>query len=129
MDDEKITEADFNDAPPRILYCNCTYANVVPKAVKRDVLAALNASGVPFDAVPDLCDMAARKDPALARLSAAPHIRIAACYERAVRWLFHGADNPLPGDRAEVLNMREESAEDVTRALLAPCSHCDKADS
>jgi len=128
MADEKDTPMDTDGTPPRILFCNCTYANVVPKAVKRDVLAALSASGVAFDAVPDLCDMAARKDPALERLSASPPVRIAACYERAVRWLFHGAGHPLPSEGVEILNMREESAEAISDALLAPCARCEKAE-
>jgi len=37
---------------PRILYCNCTYAQVVPKEVKEAVLKKLCESGVAFDAVP-----------------------------------------------------------------------------
>lgn len=130
MNDRHEHPPDTNDAPPRILFCNCTYANVIPKDVKRDVLAALSASGIAFDAVPDLCDMAARKDPALARLGAAPQVRIAACYERAVRWLFHSARQPLPESGIEILNMREQSAETVVQALMAPpCSGCGSEES
>ena len=106
---------------PRILFCNCTYANVVPPQVKQDVLAALSAAGVAFDAVPDLCDMAARKDPALARLSEASELRVAACYERAVRWLFHSTGHELPAEGVAIHNMREGDAADIARALLAPC--------
>ncbi|MBL7646060.1 MAG: hypothetical protein JNK74_07730 [Candidatus Hydrogenedentes bacterium] len=124
MEKIEINPANTEPPLPRILYCNCTYANVVPKEVKREVLAALSASGLAFDAVPDLCDMAARKDPAIARLSAFPEVRIAACYERAVRWLFHAAGTPLPQAGVEVLNMREDSAENIARALLAPCVGC-----
>lgn len=127
MTEAHDTTADTVGAPPRILFCNCTYANVVPREVKQAVLAALSASGVAFDAVPDLCDMAARKDPALKRLSASSEVRIAACYERAVRWLFHAARQPLPEEGVEILNMREDSAENITRALLAPCATCTKA--
>lgn len=101
-----------------VLFCNCTYAKVVPPEVKAGVLKALCESGRPFDAVPDLCDLAARKDPALARL-AAGRARIAACYPRAVRWLFHGAGTPLPEAGVEVLNMRTQSVDEVTAALLA----------
>ncbi len=129
MTDERIenevTPSSTEDGVmPRILYCHCTYAKVVPEEVKREVLAALNASGLAFDAVPDLCDMAARNDPALARLSAAPQLRIAACFPRAVRWLFHGAKHPLAETGVEILNMREESGAAVSEALLSPCSGC-----
>jgi len=129
MEELSISPPDTVPAPPRILFCNCTYANVVPKEVKRDVLAALSASGVAFDAVPDLCDMAARKDPAMQRLSASSEVRIAACYERAVRWLFHAARSPLPEEGVEIFNMREDSAENIARALLAPCAGCGKSES
>ncbi len=109
----------MTDTRPRILYCNCTYARVVPPSVKRDVLRRLSDSGVAFDAVPDLCDMAARKDPALARIAASPCTRIAACYPRAVRWLFHAAGHPLPDDGVDVSNMREQTADEVVERLLA----------
>ena len=101
----------------KIVYCNCTYAKVVPKDVKSEVLRKLSDSGVAFDAVADLCDMSARKDPALKKIAEGGCVKIAACYPRAVKWLFHAAKTPLSGD-AEVLNMREDSAEDVIRNLL-----------
>ena len=104
---------------PRLLYCHCAYAQVVPKDVKEDVLRRLCASGAAFDAVADLCDMSARKDPALQKMVDGGAVRIAACYPRAVRWLFHAAGAPLPKEGVEVLNMREQSAEGVTAALQA----------
>jgi hypothetical protein len=103
---------------PRILYCNCTWAKVVPRDVKLDVLRRLTDSAEPFEAVADLCEMSARRDPALARIARAGPTCIAACYPRAVRGLFHAAGNPLPAD-VEVLNMREQSSEEVAGRLLA----------
>src|SRR5436309_15433866 len=105
---------------PRILFCNCTYAQVVPPEVKAAVLQKLCESGVAFDAVADLCEMSARHDPALKQLATGGAVKIAACYPRAVKWLFAAAKAPLPLDATEVLNMRVESAEDVTTALLNP---------
>lgn len=102
----------------RLLYCNCTYAKVVPPEVKGQVLRRLSDSGEAFDAVPDLCDMAARKDPALKRIAESGPVRIAACYPRAVKWLFHGAGTPLPAQGVEVLNMRAESADEICRRML-----------
>lgn len=104
--------------PARILFCNCTYAKVVPPEVKAEVLKRLCASGVAFDAVPDLCDMSARKDPALGRIAGNGCMRIAACYPRAVKWLFHAAKAPLPKEGVEVLNMRTQSADEVIGRLL-----------
>ena len=106
----------------RILYCNCTYANVVPKDVKSAVLRRLTDSGAAFDAVADLCDMSARKDPALKRIAEGGCIKIAACYPRAVKWLFHSTKSPLPTEGVEILNMREDSAENVSRRLLEDIS-------
>ena len=94
--------------PPRILYCHCAYSQVVPHEVKHQVLEKLCGAGIPFDAVPDLCEMSARRDPKLAELAAGP-VRIVACYPRAVRWLFSAAGTPLP-QGVEVLNMRVEPA-------------------
>ena len=101
----------------RILYCNCSYAQVVPKEVKEDVLKRLCASGAAFDAVADLCDMSARRDPALQKLVADGDVKIVACFPRAVKWLFHAAGAPLPKEGVEVLNMREQSADAIMSGL------------
>ena len=103
----------------KILYCNCTFAKVVPLDVKKDVLRRLSDSSQAFDAVADLCDMSARKDPALRKIAEGGCTKIAACYPRAVKWLFHAAGNPLPDEGIEVLNMREESADDIVRKALS----------
>ncbi len=104
---------------PRILFCHCNYAQVVPDEVKAGVLEGLCKSGRAFEAVADLCEMAARRDPALKRLAAgeAP-VKIAACYPRAVKWLFGGCQAPLNAERTEVVNMRELSAEDAAATML-----------
>jgi hypothetical protein len=109
----------MSDSPPRILYCHCKYAQVVPKEVKDAVLRQLCESGVAFEAVADLCEMAARRDPALQRLAAHGGVKIAACFPRAVKGLFHQANADLSPERTEVLNMRTLSAEEVSAALFA----------
>ena len=105
---------------PGILYCHCTYAQVIDPAVKAAVLRQLCDSGRSFEAVADLCEMSARKDPALARLAAGRCVKIAACYPRAVKWLFTSAAAPLDPAQTEVLNMRELAAAPVVERLLAP---------
>lgn len=107
-------------APPRILYCNCTYAQVVPKEVKAAVLRKLCDAGVAFEAVADLCEMSARKDPGMQRLAENGAVKVAACYPRAVKWLFAAASSPLPADGTEVLNMRVQTADEIVAALLDP---------
>ena len=103
---------------PRILYCHCQYAQVVPAEVKEAVLRKLAESGVAFDAVADLCEMSARQDPSLKRLADGGQVKIAACFPRAVKWLFHTAKAELPLDAAEVLNMRVQNAGEVCAALF-----------
>jgi hypothetical protein len=105
---------------PSILYCHCQYAQVVPKDVKEQVLRRLCESGVAFDAVADLCEMSARKDPALKQLAANGAVKIAACFPRAVKGLFHQCSADLAADRTQVLNMRTQPAEEIVAALLAP---------
>ena len=106
-------------AAPKILYCHCQYAQIVPKDVKETVLRKLCESGVAFDAVADLCEMAARRDPALAQLSASGELKIAACFPRAVKGLFHQCNADLQPTKTEVLNMRTQTADDVMARLLA----------
>jgi len=106
------------NGPARILYCNCTYAQVVPKEVKEAVLRKLCESDLAFEAVADLCEMSARRDPALKRLTEGGAVKIAACYPRAVKWLFAAAGAPLPVNGTEVLNMRVQSAEEVVGSVL-----------
>jgi hypothetical protein len=101
----------------RILFCNCSYAQAVPKEVKEEVLRRLCESGAAFDAVADLCDMSARKDPAMKKLVESGDVKIVACYPRAVKWLFHAAGAPLPQEGVQVLNMREKTADDIMSAL------------
>lgn len=103
----------------RVLYCRCAYAKVVPDETKNAVLDRLCASGKPFDSVADLCEMSARRDPALQKIAESPAIRIAACYPRAVRGLFHAAGAPLDESRSHVLNMRDQSADQIIDALHA----------
>ena len=105
---------------PAILYCHCQYAQVVPKEVKEAVLRRLCESGVAFDAVADLCEMAARRDPALQQLAANGAVKIAACFPRAVKGLFHQCNADLSAEKTEVLNMRTLTADEVCARLTAP---------
>ena len=105
---------------PRILFCRCAFAQVVPRDVKEEVLQQLVAAEIPFDAAADLCEMSARKDPALRQLAGQGELRIAACYPRAVKWLFSAAGAPLPTDRVQILNMRTQTAAEITTQLFAP---------
>ena len=103
----------------RILFCHCNYAQVVPPEVKEGVLQKLCDSGRAFEAVSDLCEMSARRDPALKRLADGDRpVKVAACYPRAVKWLFSAANAPLQASQTEVVNMRELSSENSAENLL-----------
>lgn len=104
--------------PPALLYCHCQYARVLPEEVKQTVLLRLCESGQPFEAVADLCELSARRDPTLARLAAAGPVKIAACFPRAVKWLFAAADAPLSQEYTEVVNLRTLTADAACAALF-----------
>jgi hypothetical protein len=102
----------------RILYCHCAFAKVVPADVKVAVLNGLSDAGIEFDAVPDLCEMAAHQQDELRTLVAGAPLRIAACYPRAVKWLFASANAPLADDAVRIWNMRVEQPAAVVDGLL-----------
>ncbi len=102
----------------RILYCHCAYAKVVPADTRTAVLNGLTEAGVEFDAVPDLCEMAARGDERLRELAGSAPLTIAACYPRAVKWLFAAAGAALPEGQVRICNMRVDAPDVIVRGLL-----------
>jgi hypothetical protein len=103
---------------PRILYCHCQYAQVLPKEVKEAVLLALCEADAQFEAVADLCELSARRDPLLQELASGGPLKIAACFPRAVKWLFAAANAPLDPLQTQVCNLRTDSAATAATALL-----------
>lgn len=103
----------------RVLYCHCAFANIIPSETKNAVLKGLAEAGVEFDAVPDLCEMAARRDARLGELAAEAPLTIAACYPRAVKWLFASAGADLADKPVRVWNMRVESADTIVKGVCA----------
>lgn len=101
--------------PPRLLYCRCAYAQVVPQDVKDGVLRHLCTTCAAFESVADLCEMSARRDPRLATLAADP-LKIIACHPRAVKWLFHAAEAPLP-EETPIINLRTLTTEEAVAQL------------
>ena len=106
----------MSESPARLLYCRCAYAQVVPADVKDGVLRHLCASGQSFESVADLCEMSARRDPRLAGLAGPDPLKIIACHPRAVKWLFHAAGAPLPGD-TQIINLRTLTTEEACGEL------------
>jgi NAD-dependent dihydropyrimidine dehydrogenase PreA subunit len=79
----------------------------------------LGELGVNLVETPDLCGMAARRDPQLAELVKAAPLKIVACYPRAIRWLLHSAGIELPESGIDLIGMREQSGAEVRDAMLA----------
>ena len=103
----------------KVLFCNCGYSDIIDGNLKAKVLNALTSAGVEFEAVQDLCELAAKKSPKLKCWSEADSIKIAACYGRAVKWLFNVAGAPLKEGGVEFLNMRISTAEEIIDSLLS----------
>ncbi len=105
--------------PLRILYCHCARAGAAPpRELRAAVLRRLAASGLPLEAVPDLCGLSERKDPQLRLLAEGGPLAVVACAPRAVRWLFHAAGAPLPDAGTAILSLREPGAMAAVDALL-----------
>ena len=103
---------------PTILYCHCAHADVIPAETRNRILESLAHSGEACEAVADLCELAARRDPILKQIAEGEPVRIIACWPRTVRWLFDYAGAPLP-KAAVIHNMRKEAAEAIM-SHLAP---------
>ena len=102
----------------KIVFCRCAYTRILPKKVKDEVQTALDQSGVEYEEVEDLCRWAAEKDKRLTEVAGEDNVKIAACYPRAVKWLFHAAGVDLDEDRATVYNMREQESSEIVEGLL-----------
>jgi len=101
----------------KIIYCNCTYAKIIPEDRKKDVLAGLSELDQDVIMVPDLCESAARKDPQLKDLLNDGPACVIACYKRSVKWLAHNAEVPWNEEDITVYNMREEEASSILESL------------
>jgi Pyruvate/2-oxoacid:ferredoxin oxidoreductase delta subunit len=99
-----------------ILYCRCANSQIIPDDVKSRVLGALEESGLDFHIVSDLCGMAAEQTDELRNIAAGNKLKIAACYDRAVKWLFEWVGIDI--GEIEVFNMRTTSPEEIIISLL-----------
>ncbi|MFB0525681.1 MAG: hypothetical protein ACETVZ_09060 [Phycisphaerae bacterium] len=105
------------------IYCHCTYSEVIPNRVKFAVLDAIENAGMEVEAVPDLWELSAKRDPVLKIWAKAESTKTVACYPRAVKWLFHAGQAPLPKEGVEFLNMRVDSPEKIISSLLDDQAH------
>ena len=103
---------------PNILVCRCKHYHKVPEAVWQEIVRRLDAAGVGYGLVDDLCGAAAEDAAAVRRWADRAGLCVAACYPRAVRWLFDRAGAAL-GDDARVFNAITEDVEAIVGALTA----------
>jgi NAD-dependent dihydropyrimidine dehydrogenase PreA subunit len=111
------TNTNRNDKKPRVLYCNCSYSSIIPNETKQEIQSVLGKSGMDIVSVPDLCGLAARRDPKLEHIAASESLTIAACYPRAVQWLFYSAGVTLP-ETVKILNMRVQTIDEIKNILV-----------
>lgn len=100
-----------------VLYCGCANTRIITDQKQSDFRKGLEACGREVVYVPDLCALAANRDPLLGRIAGAASATVVACHPRAVRWLFHRAGTPLTAGRVQLLNMRVQSGCDVLAAI------------
>ena len=103
---------------PTIVYSPGAPMGDAPVEAADGIIAALSASDAAFEIVPDICEFAARRDPAMRRWAALTNLRIAGLPRRAVKWLFHAAGQTLP-ESAEVLDPKTTATDEVVQRLLA----------
>lgn len=99
------------------VYCHCAYAKIIDEDVKNAVLEKISESEEDIVCLPDICEMAARKDPELKEIFSGK-VQLAACFERSVKWLCHTAGVEVDKENVEIINMRELSAEEVCEQFL-----------
>jgi len=100
-----------------VLFCRCANTDIIPDKVKSKVYDALVDAGIAFEETADLCGLSVDNPSLLQKLSEKENLKIVACFGRTVRWLFHAGGATFPND-AEVLNMREEQAEQIIQNLV-----------
>lgn len=107
------------------MVCQCIHGSVLTADARQRLLSAMETIPGQWTVVPDLCGVAARREPWLGTWfegPAEPRV-IVACHSRAVRWLLQWAGMPAAADTTRVLNLREEPVESVVsvlRGLAAP---------
>ncbi len=101
---------------PRVVLCGCVYSDIILRATREQILAGLRGNGVTLEVVPDLCGLAANRDPRLRTWADASPLTVVACFSRAIRWLFHAAGVTLNG-QARLFNMRAQSPEKIVAQI------------
>jgi hypothetical protein len=105
---------------PRILSCHRACAQAVPRELKQAVLKPRCEAGVAVEAVADLCEMSARRDPALALPTDNGSVTVATRDPRDVNWHIAATRAPLPAVQTGILYLRVQGIAELAGALLSP---------
>lgn len=100
----------------RIVFCQCRQAGVIDASVVEKVEALLTSGGAAYEAVGDLCGLAAAADPRLAEWTAGDELVVLACRLRSVRSLFEAAGQGLPSTAA-VIDLSKPDAMDAVASI------------
>ncbi len=100
----------------KVIFCQCKYARVIPAETKNAVEKALIESEVEYTSVDDLCDLSVHDPEKLCEIKNDENIEVIACYERAVKGIFHNAKIDLDSSNT-VHNMRDQSPETIIQNL------------
>ncbi|NQV33357.1 MAG: hypothetical protein HQ515_11750 [Phycisphaeraceae bacterium] len=105
--------------PQRVIYCDCAYSDRIAFEAKQAVLEGLTRAGVVFEAVPDLCKLAADQALCLKYWTECHALTVIGCFPRTIRWLFHAGGVSLVNDfELTCLNMLTQSPEAILEAVL-----------
>lgn len=103
--------------PDLVVYCLCANTGLVPDERKSEALSTLSAAGLPVEVVPDLCELAAKRDPRIAGWFSRSRVLVVACHPRAIRWLIRHAGVETCDGAIEVVNIRTEPAAAIGRRI------------
>jgi NAD-dependent dihydropyrimidine dehydrogenase PreA subunit len=102
-----------------VLFCHCAYRGLIAPAARQQLLGRIRAAGIPVTEVPDLCDLAARRDPLLQAAMAHDHVTVAACRPRAVHWLLNAGGVDVCAEAVTFVDLRNADAEPPALNLTA----------
>jgi Pyruvate/2-oxoacid:ferredoxin oxidoreductase delta subunit len=102
----------------KIILCKCENASIIAEDVKAKVLAELTDRNIAFEAVEDICRLAATNDERLKQWAIADNLTIIACFPRAVKWLFSSGGAKINDSHTKFFNMRNNTADQIVASLL-----------
>ncbi len=101
-----------------VVFCECGNAEAVPAANLAAVSAVLADLSTPAVRIRDVCELAARGDAFLRKVSTDNDLIVIACHPRAVRWLLDMGGAPVAQQRVAFVNLHDAAAATRLRALL-----------